>query len=190
MEKIEGTIVTDEQLIAGFLQSGDAVSIETLVGRHMARVRAMVYQMVLDDADADDVTQEVFIRALRGLPRFRNRCRFSTWLYTITMNTTRSFLDARRRAPFDDVDRAPDAQDSEVRRPDRSALNAELDQEIHNAIAELPPRLRSVLILTTLHGVGVAETARIEGCAVATVYWRIHKARKRLKQLLARYLES
>ena len=190
MTKVEDTTGSDEQLIAGFLESGDAASVERLVGRHIARVRAMVYQMVLNDADADDVTQEIFIRALRGLSSFRSRCRFSTWLYTITVNTARSFLDTRGRAPFADVDCAPEPRDSGVRRPDRSALNAELDREVRDALAELPPKLRSALVLTSLHGLGVAETATIEGCAVATVYWRIHQARKQLKKQLVRYLVS
>jgi RNA polymerase sigma-70 factor (ECF subfamily) len=77
-----------------------------------------------------------------------------------------------------------------VQKPDHLALDRELEAEIAAALADLTPKLRAALVLTTLHGLGVAEAARIEGCGLPTLYWRIHQARKELRKRLARYLDA
>src|SRR5262245_60924976 len=88
---------TDEQLLASYRDTRRPEVLDELLRRHVPRVRGMVYQMVLNQADADDLTQEVFLRALRGLGQFNGRACFSTWLYRVAMNTAHSFL-ARRRS--------------------------------------------------------------------------------------------
>jgi len=148
----------------------------------------MVYQMVLNDADADDVTQEVFVCVIRGVEQFRGGSRFSTWLHRIVLNTVRSFFRRRRRGhePAGEALRDP-AADAGVA-PDRRAMGNELDAAVSEAIGSLPEPLRTALVCTTLQGMGVREAARIAGCAPATIYWRVHKARKLLRQRLGDYL--
>jgi len=72
-------VKSDEQLIACYRESGRAEALDTLTERYLGRVRAMIYPMVLDKTLADDLTQEVFLRAFRGLPSFDGRAQFSTW---------------------------------------------------------------------------------------------------------------
>ena len=91
-------MASDEQLIDSYVKSGERHALEELVGRYLDKVRGMVFSMVLDPSLADDLTQEVFLRALRGLAGFDGRAKFSTWLYRVAMNTTHSFLAKRNRS--------------------------------------------------------------------------------------------
>jgi RNA polymerase sigma-70 factor, ECF subfamily len=182
------TAGSDEDLVRCFQRTGATEPLNELVSRHLGTVRRMVYAMVLNDADADDLSQEILVRALQALPRFEHRSRFSTWLYRIAMNVTRSFLATRARSPLQPADPLPESGDPATPRPDGRLLNHELDAEIAAALAELPPKLRAALVLTAIQGLGVAEAARIERCVVPTLYWRIHQARKQLHKRLARYL--
>jgi hypothetical protein len=90
-------VISDEQSIAEYVKTRDGDRLGEVFQRHVPRVRAMVFQLVLDDHLADDVTQEVFLRAWRSLDRFRGRSKFSTWLYRIAVNTARDALADRRR---------------------------------------------------------------------------------------------
>ena len=179
---------TDEELVLKFQESESADALEELVRRHLKRVRSMVYQMVLDDAAADDLTQDVFYRAIRGLKQFNSRSLFSTWLYRIVKNTTYRFLEreqrhAKVRSVRDNLENAPREQD-----PSGSMLDSELSDRVGAAVAELSPKLRAAIVLVTLQGMSIREVAEIEDCTVATIYWRIHQARKLLASRLDDYL--
>ncbi len=91
--------VSDEDLLDAYRNGGQTQHLEALFTRYISTVRTMLYQVVLNDADADDLTQEVFVRVARGIGRFNGNARFSTWLYRITMNQAHSFLASRKRNP-------------------------------------------------------------------------------------------
>ena len=148
----------------------------------------MISQMITNDADVDDLTQEVFLRAIRNISSFRGESQFSTWLYRIAMNTTHSFLRGKSRREPATVEVPAGQVDCRASTPERLAMADELDDAITAAVGSLPPALRAALVLTTLQGLGAREAARIEGCTAATMYWRIHKARKILKKRLDKYL--
>ena len=171
-----------------FRDSGDVRVLGEAVRHHVARVRTMIYQMILNETDADDLTQEVFLRAIRGLAGFRGESRFSTWLYQIAMNTTHSFLRRQSRLPPAPEEALAESADCLDSTPDRVAMAGELDRAITAAVDSLPPALRAAVVLTMLQGMDVREAAEIEGCATATMYWRIHKARKALKKQLGEHL--
>jgi RNA polymerase sigma-70 factor, ECF subfamily len=178
---------SDEQLVALFQAAGEPAPIEELLGRYLARINALIFPMVLDETVADDLTQEVFLRTFRGLRAFRAKASFSTWLYRIAMNTTYGYLRLRKREhlTYGIVGSHPD---SDHRGPERLALQAELDVEIRAALAGLSPRLRAALVLTTMQDLSPREASRIEHCSTATMYWRIHEARKQIRCRLERYL--
>jgi RNA polymerase sigma-70 factor (ECF subfamily) len=150
----------------------------------------MIYPMVLDGTVADDLTQEVFLRAFRGLASFNGRSQFSTWLYRVAMNTAKSFLSRQRRAPVDFRAELPDDCPSSATRPETSVMDIELQTAVEAALAELPPKLRAAIVLITLEGMDPAKAAQIEGCSRPTIYWRLHEARKRLKQQLEGHLST
>ena len=180
---------SNEHLVDSFQQTGEMRHLDELVHRHMPKVRAMIYAMVLNHADADEITQEVFIRMANGIAGFQKNALFSTWLYRIAMNTTHSFLRRRSRNPVD-VHAEPPDQPDRAAGPDRVLMANETGAEIERSLADLSPSLRSAITLTAIQGWGVKEAARIEGCLAATMYWRVHEARKQLQKRLAGYLKS
>ena len=177
------SIASDKQLIADFQQTGDRACLETLIRQHIGKVRAMIYPMVLNHADADDLTQEVFIRVVHAIGGFRRTARFSTWLYRIAMNTTTDFLRKKQRKPMATEKDLSTLIDKGAIPPDQLTAR-ETDTQITEALASLSPCLRAAINLTAIHGLEPAEAARIEGCAIATLYWRIHQARCLLRKKL------
>jgi RNA polymerase sigma-70 factor (ECF subfamily) len=177
----------DEELIAAYRNSLSNEVLDELVRRYVGRVRALMYQMVLDDGAADDLTQEVFLRVVRHLSAFDGRAKFSTWLYRIAMNTCHSYLEREGRSRVEFRDELPERLGTAIG-PVQIVLDAELQREIEAALAGLSPGLRAAIVLTGIQGLDPKEAARVEGCSIATMYWRIHQARKRLADRLQGYL--
>lgn len=181
---------SDEQLVAAWRQSGDRGPLETLAARHVATVRRMIHSMILDDTLADDLAQEVLLRAFRGLGAFDGRAKFTTWLYRIAMNAVRDAVARRRRSPVDGRASLPPDAVARIDPPDALAERAEFDGIVDRALAELPPKLRAAIVLVAIEELDPAEAARIEGCTRATIYWRLHEARKRLATSLREPIAS
>lgn len=148
----------------------------------------MLHQMVLDPSLADDLTQEVFLRVIRGLSTFGGRAKFSTWLYRVAMNTARGFLAGQSRSPVGFHPDLPERAQTRNPQPECAAMEAELESAVEDALGQLSPTLRGAIVLTSLQSFDTKEAARIEGCTTATMYWRIHEARRQLKKRLAKYL--
>ena len=182
MDKMEPT---DWELVEAVRIGGQPHQIGDLFVRHLGRVRNLMYQMTLNHADADDLTQEVFLRAARGLPEFDGRAEFGTWLHRIALNCANRFLVRRARRATASLEEAPEPVASGVERPDRQAAGAEADVRIRQALERLPVKLRAAIVLTVMQDVSFTEAARIERCALPTMYWRVHEARRQLKGLLA-----
>lgn len=179
---------TDESLLAMFRETGNAEPLDILLRRHLPRVRTMIGQIVLNDSDADDLTQEIFLRAVRGLSQFTGRSRFSTWLYRVAINMSRSYLSRRGRVlPAHNgecLEPAAALHDG----PPQQAAQRELETAVHHALAALSDKLRAAIVLVHFQGLSVQEAAEIEGCTRATMYWRVHEARRCLKGQLKQYL--
>jgi RNA polymerase sigma-70 factor, ECF subfamily len=181
--------VEDSELIDSYRATGCRDSLDELARRYLGRMRNVVYQMVLDDEAADDLTQEVMLRALRGLANFNGQAAFSTWIYRIAMNTVYSFLARRRQSPLCFPGELPESVDDAADSPELAAMQAELDGRIAQALDNLSPKLRAAIVLTTLHHWSPAQAAEIEGCSTGTMYWRIHEARAQLQGQLATWLK-
>lgn len=176
----------DEDLVNDFVSSGTRSSLEELTERYLGRIRTMVYSMLLNDAEADDVTQEIFLKVYRGLSTFQGDSAFSTWVYRIAMNSVYTHLQRRGRSPVTFRTDVP-----EVTAPsnaDQRLRERETRDGIAAAMAELSPALRAAVVLVCLDGRSAAEAAEIEGCTVSTIHWRIHEARKQLQIRLAEFL--
>jgi RNA polymerase sigma-70 factor (ECF subfamily) len=177
---------TDEQLVDRYQAFGCVESLNELLRRHLGPVRSLVFPMVLNPSTADDLTQEVFLRAIRGLKSFRGEAKFSTWLFRIAWNVVQS-----ERSRPELSGRPPERWDSLASRsagPDGVALQRELDQQIESGLAALSPKLRGALVLTSLQRLSPEEAAELEGCSISTMYWRIHEARRLMAERLAGYL--
>jgi len=178
---------SDAELLDTIRRTGGAAELDELASRYTGRVRCIVYPLVLNDADADDVTQEAMVRALKGLDGFRADASFSTWIYRVAVNTALNFLRKRNRraAMWVADEQMEDVADLAFRAPTGEAEHAEIDRAISEAMQQLPVAQRTALSLVAIQGLPEKEAARIAGCAHATLRWRLFRARRRLGEMLA-----
>jgi RNA polymerase sigma-70 factor (ECF subfamily) len=183
------SVLSDEKLVACYQDSGDGDAIAELVQRHLPRVNSLVRQMVFDESAADDLTQEVFLRAIRSMSGFRRKSTFGTWLFRIALNTTYNHLKQSGNGRVEYRPTVPEPGGNRSTVPD-AVMEAEVDAEIQAALSELSPKLRAAIVLTCLQQMPVKDAAKAEGCTAATMYWRVHQARKQLQSRLEKYLSS
>ncbi len=171
----------DESLVARF-QGGDASAFDDLVLRHREAVYRLAYRLVGRHAEADDLCQDAFLRAYRGLRGFRGDARFSTWLTRIVMNLA---LNARRGSARRAAVPLEEAADRPAAAGD--GLRSALRREVRRAVGTLPPRQRQVLVLKVYEGLKFAEIAALAGMTVgtakATFFQAVRGLRRRLVDL-------
>jgi len=164
-------------------QHGDQQAFTALVRAYETPVHNYVLRLTGDRTLAEDLTQDVFVRVLNGLPKFSSRCKFTTWLFQITKNRVLDELRARERRPQGVVsfDEMP-AIESYDQPPERiEAIDA-----IWRAVQDLNPDLKMALLLRDVVGLPYNEIADALEITLATVKWRIFKAREEVQLTLAR----
>lgn len=177
-------------------QKGDKVAFDTLVTKYHLKVVNLVMRFVKDNDDAQDVAQEAFIKAYRGLKNFRGDSAFYTWLYRIAINSAKNYLVSQgRKTPTYAVD-IEDAEHiesatalKEYGTPENNMLTREIEETVYRAIKELPEDLKTAITLRELEGMTYDEIAVVMECPIGTVRSRIFRAResidKHLKPLLS-----
>lgn len=173
---------TDKELVRR-TQSGDRGAFDLLFLRYQHKIHTLIGRYVTRPEEAEDITQEAFIKAYRALPRFRGESAFYTWLYRIAVNTAKNHLASRSRRPQSvdiDADDASDAVEAltESEDPEGALRREELRAAIEQAIAGLPEDLRSALTLREFDGLSYAQIAEVMACPVGTVRSRIFRARE------------
>jgi len=170
-------------------RGGDRGAFGGLVRMHQRRVYACALQMLADQGEAEDAVQETFLRAWRAIARFDGRSELSTWLYRICVNVSLNIIRRRRRVDASDIadprvpEPAADPTQGETD-PGLSAESAQLYGRLADALDRLSPSLRTTVILVLVQGLPHREAARALGCPEGTIAWRIHEARRRLRDLL------
>ena len=169
---------------------GDTGAFSTLVARYQRPMAAVVSRMTRRSDDVDDIVQELFLRAWRGLPRFRGESQFSTWLYRIAVNTAikhkqRSKPELYQALPTEDTGGGlEELQASEETNPESLAQRGEQNKLLREAVMRLPEKQRIVVQLHYFDGKSCEEISQIVGCSVGTVWSRLHYACKRLRSVL------
>ena len=178
------------------VQKGDKAAFDVLVLKYQHKIVRQISRFVRDHSEAQDVAQEVFLKAYRALPAFRGESAFYTWLYRIADNTAKNYLVAqKRRPPSSDID-LDDAEQygselalRENATPEQLLLRDEVEKTVFGAIEELPEDLRTAITLRELEGLSYEEIAQAMSCPVGTVRSRIFRAREaidsKLKPLLS-----
>jgi RNA polymerase sigma-70 factor (ECF subfamily) len=178
-------------------ERSESVQFETLVETHYRRVYNLVYRMVNNEADAADLTQEVFIRIYRALPRLRAEGAQNAWIRRIATNVCLDYLRRRRNAPpvaSLDVSHAPEFDGPQVwdvpdpsGEPDRLLASQERMELLHSAIQSLPDDYRTVLVLHHIEEMRVEEIAETLEVPPGTIKSRLSRARSALKRKLSPY---
>ena len=174
---------TDKQLVQR-AQRGDLRAFDLLVLKYQGRIAALVSRYVSDPGEAEDVTQEAFIKAFRALEQFRGDSAFYTWLYRIAANAAKNYLVAKGRRPRADatIEDAEGFDDgwllAESSSPEAVAMGDELAGVVGAAMRALPDELRSALTLRELDGLSYDDIADVLECPVGTVRSRIFRARE------------
>ncbi len=149
----------------------------------------LALQMTHNHADADELSQQAFIRAYEAIGQFRADSEFFTWIYRITVNLCLTHLKNRNRwVPLPDASSDDDPPRPEIAMndpPDAGLEENEIQRQVWRALEKLSPELRAATVLVYLQDLSPREAGRTLGCAEATVHWRLFKARKILKGLLS-----
>ena len=186
MERTESILVAD-------LCDGDMTALAILVDRHKDLVYRVAMQITKNSDDASDVLQDAFLKVYDSINAFRQESAFETWLYRIVVNLSIDAVKKRKRqqesmaslSEVSDVHQNPDIQQD----PTRQAERNELQEWVTQAVNSLSIKHRSVVILHELEGLSHPQIADILDCSEGTVRSRLHYARKKLRVLLAPYID-
>jgi RNA polymerase sigma-70 factor, ECF subfamily len=173
---------TEASLLAR-ARAGDVAAFEQLSGAYADRLFMLLLRLLGDRAEAEDLAQEVMLRAWRGITRFQGRSSFFTWLYRIAVNEANRALERRARRPPDTAIGAHELTlpAPAAAEPARQAENSELRLALGKALAGLPPELRTAIVLRDVEGLSTQEAAEIVGIGQAAFKSRLHQARLRVR---------
>jgi len=163
-------------------RNGNSEAYSVLVERYQEMIYNVAYRMLGDRDTAYDISQESFISAYDGLKRFRSDSKFSTWLYSITVNKCRDYL--RCRKPDVPLDEVTEILPSKMPDPEDSLHQKQLGQTLQAAIGALPEDYREVIVLKHVEGLDYKEMESILGVSANTLKVRTYRAREMLRKVL------
>lgn len=167
----------DEKVLILELKRNNPEVIDQVVERYTKPLFAFIVRMVDDQATAEDVFQDTWVRVVRNIGSFRGDCRFSTWLFQIALNLCRNQMRSRARRTFVDIEDASYlAEDPEV-----DGMKILQAQKVRRLVASLPPKMREVIVLRYYHNKTDVEIAEVTGLPPGTVKSRLHRATELLR---------
>jgi RNA polymerase sigma-70 factor (ECF subfamily) len=174
-------------------RAGDTDAFRELVDRHSRTLFKTAYRLTGNEADADDLVQEAFLRAYRKLDRFDGRSQFSTWLYRITVNCGMDLMRKKsRRSARAALDEGVvlDSVATEDPRPDRLALSGEIGRAVESVLRTLSPMERAAFVLRHFEGRSIAEIGGLLGARSGATKHAIFRAVKKLRAALGPLVEE
>jgi len=170
-----------------------------IVESNYQRVYNVIFRMIEDREEAEDLTQDTFVNAHRAFDGFRHESQVYTWLYRIAVNLTKNRLDRRRRRRVTEgpsLDEPVEVEDDELSRqvedwrlaPERSSENTELERVLAEEVSRLRDEYKEVVILRDYEGLSYEEIAIVVGCSIQAVKSRLFRARTVLRKALSEYL--
>jgi RNA polymerase sigma-70 factor (ECF subfamily) len=188
MTTAEREAATATALVAA-AKAGDERAFEALVTRYRKRIFALALHITRSASEADDIAQDVFLKAYRALPEFEGRSQFFTWVYRMTVNRSLNVRRDRARRGEDvvlddprlELALAVDARSN----PGREAELRQSYARLLRALDALPVDMRTTVILVSLQGLSHGEVAVVQKISEGTIAWRMHEARRRLHDAMA-----
>lgn len=191
-----------EKALVSRLKNGDDRAFSALVRHYQDKVYNLVYRILANSEEAEDLAQDIFITLYTSIDTFRGESRLGTWLYRIAVNHCRNRIKyiARRRKS-----RAPSLEErgdrgipqesspgsprliSKIPRPDRLAEGHQMEEILQRELASLEPDQRALVVLRDIEGLSYAEIEAVVGLPLGTVKSRLHRARMTLKERMAKY---
>lgn len=181
------------------VKQGDTSAFAELVDKYKRPVINLVYRILRDESEAEDLAQNVFVQVYKSAHRYRAASKFSTWLFTIARNLCFNELRRRNRHPATSLDAsyseheeepAHQFEDKGVASPPEALMHDELAEKIEQALADLPENQRTALLLCRQEDLSYEDIARVMGCTLSATKSLIHRGREVLKQKLKPYLHS
>lgn len=177
------------------VKQGDMQAFESLVENHQHRVVGTVARMLGNDADAQDVAQQVFVRVWHSAARYEPSAKFTTWLFTITRNLVFNEMRRKKRHPVRALEEEEEthhfqAADLSGRAPDATLLDDEMQEAIQRAIDSLPEQQRMAIVLRRYEEMPYEDMAVILKLTVPAVKSLLFRARTELRTKLAQYLNA
>jgi len=186
---------TDPELV-NYARSGSEQAYRELLGRYQRPVFSLVYRMVRDREQAEDIAQETFIKVFNNIERYDSRYKFSSWIFKIASNlaidtlrkkelATVSIDGSRHAETADEIESTRITVESRDENPEEALLAKELGAELEQAIGALRPEYRTAILLRHVEGRAYEEIAEVMGIPLGTVKTYIHRARGELREALA-----
>ncbi|MGH7978807.1 MAG: RNA polymerase sigma factor [Limisphaerales bacterium] len=181
------------------VKRGDRAAFAELVDKYKQRIMNFVFQRLRDEAEAEDVAQNVFLQVYKSRARYKQTAKFSTWIFTIAHNLCLNELRRRSRHPAESLDEShPENEEqpprqiedkSQIPAPD-DVLRGELARKIEEAVRELPENQRGAILLCREEELSYEQIAKILRCSLSATKSLIHRGRETLKEKLKPYLKS
>jgi len=181
------------------VKQGDHSAFAELVDKYKQPVMNLVYRMLRDATEAEDLAQNVFLQVHKSASRYQVSAKFSTWLFTIARNLCLNEIRRRSRHPADPLDAPhPEREDEPLRQfedsktasPPESVLHGELEEKIEEALAGLPENQRTAILLCRQDELSYEDIAEVLGCSLSATKSLIHRGRETLKLKLKLYLRT
>lgn len=180
------------------VKQGDRAAFEALVEKYKQPVMNLVFRTLRDATEAEDVAQHVFLQVYKSAHRYEVSAKFSTWIFTIARNLSLNEIRRRTRHPADSMDAtSPEDDQPLLQVEDRKSASApdallqgELEAKVEEALAALPEKQRTALLMCREDELSYEEMAKVLGCSLSATKSLIHRARETLKELLKPYLRT
>ena len=181
------------------VKRGDLKAFEALAEKYKQPIVNMMYRMLRDPDEAEDLAQSVFIRVYQSAKRYEASAKFSTWIFTIARRLCLNEIRRRGRHPSESFDSRPSDREEQAPRqfedaktfsPPEAYLHGELAEKIEEAVAQLPEKQRLAMVLCRQEELSYEEMARVLRCSVPATKSLIHRGRQTLKEKLKPYLQS
>ena len=178
-------VIQEEAALVAAAKAGDRAAFESLVRATHADIYTLAYRLTGDEEDARDVLQDAYLRAFRSIKRFRGDARFSTWMYRITANCAATHMAKRAKGRTEELSLDEPVADTRPEADPESVAEAGLLRDrVTDALAELPPRLRAVVVLRDVYDLPHEAIATELGITEAAAKVRLHRARRKLRERL------